>query len=79
MNYAVQPVGTTADQARTNRGEDPLLIAAATYPFFLATKTLVTHQQMLGNRLASPNSVVTSLVGGFFIADDAAVLARGWF
>ena len=75
MNYAAQPVGTTDDQALANRGEDPLLIAASTYAFFNAIATLVTHQRMLGNRLASPNSVITSLIGSFFIVDDAAVLA----
>ena len=75
MNYAAQPVGTTDDQARTNRGADPDLIAASTYPFFLATQTLVTHRPIVGNRLASPNSVITSLIGGFFISDDAAFLA----
>ena len=75
MNYAAQPVGTTDSQARANRGEDPDLIAASTYPFFNAIQTLVNHRPIINNRLATPNSVITSLIGGFFITADAAVLA----
>lgn len=75
MDYAAQPPGTTADQALTNRGPDPDVIAASTYAFFNAIRSIVCHRQVAGNRLASPNSVITSLIGGFFLTLDAGVLA----
>ena len=75
MDYAAQPPGTTADQALTNRGPDPDVIAASTYAFFNAIRSIVCHRQVAGNRLASPNSVITSLIGGFFLTLDTGVLA----
>ena len=75
MNYAAQPAGTAAAQALTNRGDDPDLIAASTYAFYDAIKPLVRHRQLAGNMLASPNSVITALIGGYFLSDDAGVLA----
>ena len=75
MDYAAQPAGTTADQALANRGADPDLFAANTFAFYRAIRDLVRHRQVVGNRLASPNSVITSLIGGFFLTADAGVLA----
>ena len=75
MDYAAQPAGTTADQALTNRGADPDLFAPSTYAFFHAIRSIVCHRVVAGNRLASPNSVITSLIGGFFLSADAGVLA----
>ena len=61
MDYAAQPAGTPAGQALTNRGSDPDLIAPATYAFFNAVRIIVSHRQLAGNRLATPNSVVCAL------------------
>ena len=38
MQYVAQPTGTTADQALTARGEDPVLIASNAFAFFNACK-----------------------------------------
>ena len=63
MQYVAQPAGTTADQALTARGEDPVLIASNAFAFFNACKTMLRPLRVAGNNLSAHSSSVVALIG----------------
>ena len=75
MQYVAQPQGTTADQALTARGVDPVLIASNAFAFFNACKPMFRPLRVAGNNQSAYSSSVVALIGGFFIVTDPAVLA----